>query len=110
MFVLPARQKWWVLAVSVFALFLAWGRNAMWFTELSFSALPGYNKFRTVAMALAVLQWSVPFVAALVASGLWKGEFKGGVKISEGVGKARFMKGIVKGSRLSGYKTKLLEN
>ncbi len=75
MFVLPGRRKWWILGVSVFALLLAWGRNAMWFTELSFAALPGYNKFRTVAMALAVLQWSAPFVAALVAAGLWKGEF-----------------------------------
>ena len=74
MFVLPARQKWWVLGVSMLALLLAWGRNAMWFTELSFAVLPGYNKFRTVAMALAVLQWSVPFVAAIVASQLWRGE------------------------------------
>ncbi len=94
MFVLPARQKWWILGVSVFALLLAWGRNAMWFTELSFAVLPGYNKFRTVAMALAVLQWSVPFVAALVASGLWRGELSEGVSISEGAGKKRFVRDL----------------
>ncbi len=84
MFVLPGRQKWWVLGVSLLGLLLAWGRNAMWFTELSFTILPGYNKFRTVAMALTILQWSVPFLAALVMSGMWNREFD----------KPRFMKGL----------------
>jgi hypothetical protein len=95
MFVLPARQKWWILGVSVFALLLAWGRNAMWFTELSFALLPGYNKFRTVAMALVVLQWSVPFVAALVASGLWKGA-------DTTFGKQRFNRGMLWSLGLTG--------
>lgn len=36
-------------------LLLAWGRNLMWFTELAFDLLPGYNKFRTVSMALVVV-------------------------------------------------------
>ncbi len=84
MFVLPGRQKWWVLAVSILGLLLAWGRNAMWFTELSFAVLPGYSKFRTVAMALTILQWSVPFLAALVMSGMWNREFD----------KPKFMKGL----------------
>lgn len=84
MFVLPGRSKWWILAVSLLGLFLALGRNMMWFTELAFNILPGYNKFRTVAMSLVILQWSVPFVAALVMSGLWKREFD----------KPRFMKGL----------------
>ncbi|MDR2891111.1 MAG: hypothetical protein LBV18_05880, partial [Alistipes sp.] len=92
MFVLPGRVRWWVLGVSVFALLLAWGRNAMWFTELSFATLPGYNKFRTVAMALAVLQWSVPFVAALVVSGLWRGEFS--TATAKGAERRRFMRGF----------------
>lgn len=84
LFVLPARQKWWIVAVSIVGLLLAWGRNAMWFTELSFSILPGYNKFRTVAMALVILQWSVPFIAALLMSGIKKDEFD----------KPKFMKGL----------------
>jgi hypothetical protein len=96
MFVLPARTKWWILGMSVFALFLAWGRNAMWFTQLAFELLPGYNKFRTVAMALAVLQWSVPFVAALVASEIWRGEF------SEGADKAQFMTGLAWSAGITG--------
>ncbi|MDR2894854.1 MAG: hypothetical protein LBU97_05280 [Alistipes sp.] len=102
LFVLPARQRWWILGVSVVALLLAWGRNAMWFTELSFWALPGYNKFRTVSMALAVLQWSVPFVAALVASELWKGTFAARAE------KARFMRGLAWAAGLAGGTALLL--
>jgi hypothetical protein len=108
MFVLPGRAKWWVFGVSVFGLLLAWGRNAMWFTEAAFAVLPGYNKFRTVAMALAVLQWSVPFLGALVASGLWKG---GAGKIPIPAGEAygvtdisgkRFAKGVLWALGLTG--------
>jgi hypothetical protein len=94
MFVLPGRKKWWVFAVCLLGLLLAWGRNAMWFTEFAFWALPGYNKFRTVSMALAILQWALPFVAALVMSGLWKGEFSQGVKLSEPAERKRFMRGL----------------
>ena len=59
------RNRWWIVAVSIFALLLSWGNNAMWFTELCYNYLPMYNKFRTVSMALIVLQWSVPFLAAV---------------------------------------------
>jgi hypothetical protein len=79
MFVLPGRMKWWIFGVSVLALLLAWGRNAMWFTELAFAVLPGYNKFRTVSMALVVLQFTVPLLAAMVCAGLWKGAASGAV-------------------------------
>jgi hypothetical protein len=72
MFVLSGRRKWWIVAISALGLLLAWGRNAMWFTELAFTILPGYNKFRTLSMALTILQWSVPFGTALVMSDLWK--------------------------------------
>ena len=92
LFVLQGRRKWWILAVSVLALFLAWGRNMMWFTELAFKILPGYNKFRTVSMTLAVLEWSMPFAAALLLSDLWKGEMDG----------ARLKKGLLWAGGLTG--------
>ena len=68
------RNKWWIVAVSVLMLLLAWGRNLMWFTELAFDLLPGYNKFRTVSMALVVVQWAVPLLGALALMRLWRGE------------------------------------
>lgn len=64
MFLLPARDKWWVAGATLFALLMAWGSHMMWFTELLFRWLPGYNRFRTLSMALVVVQWTVPLLAA----------------------------------------------
>ena len=66
------RNRWWILAASIFALLLSWGSNLMWFTELCYKWLPMYNKFRTVSMALVVLQWSVPLLAAFALWHLFK--------------------------------------
>ncbi len=68
------KNRWWILAVSLFALLLSWGSNAMWFTKLCYNYLPMYNKFRTVSMALVVLQWSVPMLAALALWQIFKGQ------------------------------------
>lgn len=63
------RMRWWVLAVSILALLLAWGGNIMGFYELMYDVLPGYKSFRTVSMALVVLEWSAPLLAAVA---LWQ--------------------------------------
>ncbi len=68
------RQKWWILGISVFMLLLAWGRNLMWFTELMFNILPGYNKFRTVSMTLTVVEWTAPLLAAIGVSKIWSSQ------------------------------------
>ena len=75
MILLKGREKWWLLAVSVFALLLSWGSNLMWFTELMFRVLPAYDKFRAVSTALVVVQWSVPLLAGVVLWRIWKGEY-----------------------------------
>lgn len=68
------KNRWWIVAISIFALLLSWGSNAMWFTKLCYNYLPMYNKFRTVSMALVVLQWSVPLLAALALWHIFKDE------------------------------------
>ncbi len=56
------REKWWLVAATVTAVFLAWGNHFMWFTKLWFNYVPMYNKFRTVSMALTVLQVTLPLL------------------------------------------------
>ncbi len=56
------REKWWLVAATVIAVFLAWGNHFMWFTKLWFDYAPMYNKFRTVSMALTVLQVTLPML------------------------------------------------
>ena len=65
----PNAYRWWLLAVSLFALLLAWGSNLMGFYEAMYDLLPAYDNFRTVSMALVVLEWSIPLFAAIA---LWR--------------------------------------
>ncbi|MBO7343315.1 MAG: hypothetical protein J6U45_04705, partial [Alistipes sp.] len=65
LWLLPSRQRWWIVGASIFTLLMSWGNNLMWLTEFLFDYLPGYNKFRTLSMALVVMQWTVPLLAAL---------------------------------------------
>ena len=86
------RNKWWIIAVSLLMILLAWGRNFMGFTELAFKCLPGYNKFRTVSMTLVVVQWAVPLLGAFALMQLWKG----------GMPRERIHKGIAWAAGITG--------
>lgn len=86
------RNKWWIIAVSLLMILLAWGRNFMGFTELAFKIMPGYNKFRTVSMTLVVVQWAVPLLGAFALMQLWKG----------GMPRERIRKGIAWAAGITG--------
>ena len=61
-FCYKGKERWWLLAVTVLAIFLALGHHFMGFTKFCYEYLPLYNKFRTVSMALCVLQISLPLM------------------------------------------------
>ncbi|MEY2898575.1 MAG: hypothetical protein RL138_628 [Bacteroidota bacterium] len=63
--VLKDAWRWWLVAASLIGLLLAWGKNLMWFNSLAFDIVPFYNKFRTVEMALVILQMTFPLMAVL---------------------------------------------
>ena len=86
------RNRWWILAVSLLMLLLAWGRNWMGFTELAFRYLPGYNKFRTVSMTLVVIQWAVPLLGAFALMRIWREE----------IPRERFWKGLAWAAGVTG--------
>ena len=56
------REKWWILAATILAILMAVGSHFMAFTAFCFKYLPLYNKFRTVSMALVVLQVTLPIL------------------------------------------------
>ncbi len=60
------REKWWIVVCTVLAVLLALGSHFMWFTRLFYDLAPLYNKFRTVSMALVVLQFTLPVLGFLV--------------------------------------------
>ena len=91
LFVLRGRSKWWVAAVALLAVLLSWGNHFVGLTELFFRHFPMYNKFRTVSMILVIVEWCVPFLAAVVLQRIWCGRIE----------HARLMKGL-KYSRVDG--------
>lgn len=68
-------KKWWILGVSLVALFLSWGSHFMWFSELFFNYAPMYNKFRTVSMILVILQICIPVLGVLAINELLKQDY-----------------------------------
>ena len=70
------REKWWLLAAIIVSVFLAWGEHFMWFTKLWFEYAPMYNKFRTVSMALIVLQVAMPMLGFVVLDRIMKQQYE----------------------------------
>ena len=69
------KDKWWLLIATILAILLAVGNHFMAFTALAFKVLPFYNKFRTVSMALVILQFTLPTLGFLVLDKIVKGEY-----------------------------------
>ncbi len=61
LFFVRSKEKWWILAISVFALMLAWGNNFETFNRFIFHYFPLYNKFRAVSTTLVIVQFLIPF-------------------------------------------------
>lgn len=65
LFLIQHRYKWVILTAVLLSIFLAWGRNMMWFTDIFLTILPGYNKFRAVSMTLVIAEFAIPLLAML---------------------------------------------
>ena len=66
LFVFKGKEKWWLVTGTVLAVLLALGSHFLAFTKFFYNVAPLYNKFRTVSMALTVLQFTLPMLGFLV--------------------------------------------
>lgn len=57
--------RWALLAVSVLAILMAWGRHFSEFNFFLFNNLPLYNKFRAPSITMVILQLTIPVAAVL---------------------------------------------
>lgn len=55
--------KWAMVAVLIITIFLSWGRNMGWFSDLFIDMVPMYSKFRTVESILVVAEFIIPLLA-----------------------------------------------
>lgn len=65
LFVIKGPWKWMLLVLTLFSIFLAWGRNFMWFTDLMIDYMPMYSKFRTVESILVIAEFTMPLLGAM---------------------------------------------
>ena len=83
-------MKWWIVGISLLALFLGWGRNFMALSSFFYDYVPLYNKFRVPSMILVVLQVTIPLLGIYTLNKILNGCFERQVlvkalKISLGV-------------------------
>lgn len=93
-FYYEGREKWWIIAATIFSIFLAWGKNFALFNDFMFDYFPLYNKFRTVEMALVIATVTIPMLGMLGLKEIWdnperikyeKGKFFGAMGLSAGI-------------------------
>ena len=63
----------WILVACIFSIFLAWGKNLEWFNYALFDYFPGYDKFRSVSMAIVIFLVGVPLMSMLALETLFNG-------------------------------------
>lgn len=67
-------HKWWILAASLIACMMAWGKHLPGFNYFLFDHLPFYNKFRAPAMILVIPQLLFPMMGILALNQLAEGK------------------------------------
>ena len=69
------RDRWWIFAATLIAVFLGVGSHFMPFTKFWYEYMPFYSKFRTVSMALTILQVTLPMLGFIVLDKILKGGY-----------------------------------
>lgn len=90
MFIIRSPHKWWMLAVSIIAIMMSWGRHLPGLNNFLFDHLPMYNKFRVPSMTLVIPQLMFPVVAIwalndIITKQVDKAALLKSVKLSAGI-------------------------
>jgi hypothetical protein len=70
------KLKWWLISITILSILLSWGRNFPGLTNFFLDHVPGYNKFRTVAMTLVIAEFSIPLLGILAVNEILKGDLE----------------------------------
>jgi len=89
-FLVKGKDKWWLVAVFVFALLLSLGKNFSLLTNLMLDYFPGYNKFRDVKNIIVIQQFAMALLGVLAIKEVYQrkitgDEFMKGLKYSFGI-------------------------
>ena len=75
LFLCNGKDKWWIFAATIIAILLGVGSHFMPFTKFWYEYMPFYSKFRTVSMALIILQVTLPMLGFIVLDKILKGGY-----------------------------------
>lgn len=64
-FLSKSEHKWWLVAITLFGIVLAWGKNFEAVNYFLFDHMPFYKKFRAPSMALVIPQLSMALLASI---------------------------------------------
>ena len=64
-FILKGKYKYWLVASSVFAILMSWGKNFQFLTDLFIDYIPLYNKFRAVSSFQVIAELCIPLLGFL---------------------------------------------
>ena len=71
--IVDSKIRNWILVACIFSILLAWGKNLEWFNYALFDYFPGYDKFRSVSMAIVIFLVGVPLMAMIALETLFNG-------------------------------------
>lgn len=74
-FYAPKVHRVWLIVATVLAIMMTWGKYHPSFNYLLYDILPGYNKFRTVEMAMVIALLCIPLLGMLGLEVLLKNTF-----------------------------------
>ncbi|GLB49469.1 YfhO family protein [Neptunitalea lumnitzerae] len=94
LFLVENKYKWWLVAGALMSLFLSWGKNFSFLTDLMIDYFPLYDKLRAVSSIQVIIELCAPIMAimalvkvfdknitkeAKVKAVKWSGIFMGGL-------------------------------
>ena len=64
-YILKGKYKYWLVASSVFAILMSWGKNFQFLTNFFIDYVPLYNKFRAVSSFQVIAELCIPLLGFL---------------------------------------------
>ncbi|MDC0871139.1 YfhO family protein [Flavobacteriaceae bacterium] len=64
-FILKGKYRYWLVASSVFAILMSWGKNFQFLTDFFIDYVPLYNKFRAVSSFQVIAELCIPLLGFL---------------------------------------------
>ncbi len=72
LFLVKGKVKYWLLAGTIFAIVMSWGKNFEFLTNIFIDYMPLYNKFRAVSSIQVIAEITIPLLGILGLNELLK--------------------------------------